>query len=208
MRKNTGGRGPPRSGRQTKVSIAPSAVAMSTSSSLISRPPPVTARNLRPKCSGRCAMIGIRSSRVSPAISRRHAAVERMDNEVGRLELIRESLVAVVNEMRANVHPFVVLVDHLRGSRLLLRAGGGRRAAHRPGRRRQPHPQLRGAVLGGGGGARVRRRHPRGRHLLPQRPLHRRHAPQRRADALPRVPRRGASRCSPPPAATGETSAA
>ena len=48
-------------------------------------------------------MIGIRSSRVSPATSRRHAAVEQMDNEVGRLELIRDSLVAIVNEMRANV---------------------------------------------------------------------------------------------------------
>ena len=71
-----------------------------------------------------------------------------------------------------------------------MRARCGRRATGRTRRRRQPHPQLRGAVLDGGGGARVRQRHPRGRHLPSQRPLHRRHASQRRADALPGVPRR------------------
>ena len=87
-------------------------------------------------------------------------------------------------------HPFVVLVDHLRGPRLLVRARRGRRPARRAGGGRQSHPQLRGPVLDGGGGAHVRRGHPRRRHLPAQRSLHRRHASQRRADALSGVPRR------------------
>ena len=68
-------------------------------------------------------------------------------HEIGRLELMRESLVAVVNEMRANVirssYSSIIYEGHDFSCALV--AGDG--TTHRARRRRQPHPQLRGAVL-------------------------------------------------------------
>src|SRR5437773_1241035 len=82
--------------------------------------------------------------------------------------------------------PHRLLVHPLRGRGLLLRAHGrvcsdrghvqgtGPSVAHRAHR-----------LVHEGGGGEVRRRHPPGRHLPAQRPLHGRHAPQRRGHDLP-----------------------
>ena len=116
-----------------------------------------------------------------------------LDRDPFALELIKNALVALADEMALTVLPHGALVRREGGPRLLDRVVPGGRPADRAGNLPAVSPG-RHAVRGEGRAGRVRRTHPARRPLHHQRPVRRQHAPSRHRARQAHLRRRRAVR--------------